>query len=136
MALTGLLTKTGVGPKSIDYVLMGTVIQEVKNQNIARDAGLAAGIPREVPSHTVTQACISSNQAICSGINLIQTGQADVVIAGGVETMSDVPIKFSKPIRERMLASREPLMGSDGLDWPPTATDDPRGSPRMPTLTR
>jgi acetyl-CoA acetyltransferase len=122
LALTGLLTKTGVGPKSLDYVIMGTVIQEVKNQNIARDAGLAAGIPREVPSHTVTQACISSNQAICSGINLIQTGQADVVIAGGVETMSDVPIKFSKPIRERMLASRAPLMGSD---WPPTATDDP-----------
>lgn len=122
LALTGLLTKTGVGPKSLDYVIMGTVIQEVKNQNIARDAGLAAGIPREVPSHTVTQACISSNQAICSGINLIQTGQADVVIAGGVETMSDVPIKFSKPIRERMLASRTPLMGSD---WPPTATDDP-----------
>jgi acetyl-CoA acetyltransferase family protein len=86
---------------------MGTVIQEAKNQNIARDAGLAAGIPKGVPSHTVTQACISSNQAICSGINLIQTGQADVIIAGGVETMSDVPIKFSKPIRERMLASRK-----------------------------
>ena len=107
LALTGILTKTGVAPKAVDYVLMGTVIQEAKNQNIARDAGLAAGIPKEVPSHTVTQACISSNQAICSGINLIQTGQADVVIAGGVETMSDVPIKFSKPIRERMLASRK-----------------------------
>jgi len=107
LALTGLLTKTGVSPKAVDYVLMGTVIQEAKNQNIARDAGLAAGIPNGVPSHTVTQACISSNQAICSGINLIQTGQADVVIAGGVETMSDVPIKFSKPLRERMLASRK-----------------------------
>jgi len=107
LALTGIMTKTGVSPKGIDYVLMGTVIQETKNQNIARDAGLAAGIPREVPSHTVTQACISSNQAICSGINLIQTGQADVVVAGGVETMSDVPIKFSKPLRERMLASRK-----------------------------
>jgi len=107
LALTGIMTKTGVSPKGIDYVLMGTVIQETKNQNIARDAGLAAGIPMEVPSHTVTQACISSNQAICSGINLIQTGQADVVVAGGVETMSDVPIKFSKPIRERMLASRK-----------------------------
>jgi len=107
LALTGILTKTGVNPKGIDYCLMGTVIQEAKNQNIARDAGLAAGIPREVPSHTVTQACISSNQAICSGINLIQTGQADVVVAGGVETMSDLPIKFSKPIRERMIASRK-----------------------------
>ena len=84
LAMTGILTKTGVAPKSIEYVLMGTVIQEVKNQNIARDAGLAAGIPRNVPSHTVTQACISSNQAICTGINLIQTGQADVIVAGGV----------------------------------------------------
>lgn len=107
LALTGLLTKTGISTKDIDYVLMGTVIQEAKNQNIARDAGLAAGIPKDVPSHTVTQACISANQAICSGINLIQTGQADVVIAGGVDTMSDVPIKFSKPIRERMLATRK-----------------------------
>jgi len=107
LALTGILTKTGIAPKAVDYVLMGTVIQEAKNQNIARDAGLAAGIPKGTPSHTVTQACISSNQAICSGINLIQTGQADVVIAGGVETMSDVPIKFSKPIRERMLATRK-----------------------------
>merc|ERR1719240_2611398 len=107
LALTGILTKTGVKPTAVDYVLMGTVIQEAKNQNIARDAGLAAGIPKSVPSHTVTQACISANQAICTGINLIQTGQADVVIAGGVETMSDVPIKFSKPVRERMLASRK-----------------------------
>jgi acetyl-CoA acyltransferase len=107
LALTGLLTKTGVAPKAVDYVVMGTVIQEAKNQNIARDAGLAAGIPKNVPSHTVTQACISSNQAICSGINLVQTGQADVVIAGGVETASDMPIKFSKPIRERMLNMRK-----------------------------
>jgi len=107
LALTGLMTKTGVSPKAIDYVLMGTVIQETKTQNIARDAALSGGIPKSVPAHTVTQACISSNQAICSGINLIQTGQAEVVIAGGVETMSDVPIKFSKPIRERMLGMRK-----------------------------
>ena len=90
LALHGLLEKTAVDAAAVDYVLMGTVIQEAKNQNIARDAGLAAGIPRDVPSHTVTQACISSNQAICSGINLIQTGQADVVIAGGVETKGPV----------------------------------------------
>ena len=63
LAMAGILTKTGVQPNAIDYVLMGTVIQEAKNQNIARDAGLAAGIPKEVPSHTVTQACISANRA-------------------------------------------------------------------------
>jgi len=103
MAIKGVLDKTGVDPKSIDYVLMGVVIQEVTNSNIARDAALGAGVPLNVPAHTVTQACISANQAICTAISNIQTGQADVVIAGGVETFSDVPIRYSKPIRKRLI---------------------------------
>jgi len=103
-AIQGLLTKTGVSPNSVDYVMMGQVIQEVKNSNIARDAALGAGVPKSTPAHTVTQACISANQAICTGIANIQTGVHDVVIAGGVETFSDVPIRFSRPIRERMIA--------------------------------
>lgn len=104
LALTGIMTKTGVEPSAIDYVLMGTVIQESRNSNIARDAALGAGIPSSVPAHTVTQACISSSQAICSAISQIQTGQHEIVVAGGVETMSDVPIRFSKPIRSRLIA--------------------------------
>ena len=131
LALTGILNKTGVAPTAVEYCLMGTVIQEAKNQNIARDAGLAAGIPKNVPSHTVTQACISSNQAICTGINLIQTGQADVVVAGGVETMSDVPIKFSKPIRERMLrCANEGRLGSSACSRASSSrTSRPRRRP-------
>lgn len=62
LALQGILTKTAVSPNHIDYVMMGQVIQEVKNSNIARDASLGAGIPRSTPAHTVTQACISANQ--------------------------------------------------------------------------
>jgi len=104
LAIQGILTKTGVSPDQVDYVMMGQVIQEVKNSNIARDAALGAGIPKSTAAHTVTQACISANQAICTGISQIQTGVSDVVIAGGVETFSDVPIRFSKPLRERMLA--------------------------------
>ena len=61
-AITGLLTKTGVAPSAVDYVMMGQVIQEVKNSNIARDAALGAGLPFSTPAHTVTQACISANQ--------------------------------------------------------------------------
>jgi len=102
-AISGLLTKTGVSPANVDYVMMGQVIQEVKNSNIARDASLGAGIPKSTPAHTIAQACISANQAICTGIANIQTGVSDVVIAGGVETFSDVPIRFSKPLRQRML---------------------------------
>lgn len=102
-ALKGLITKTAIDPAKVDYIYMGTVIQEPRTSNIAREAGLLSGIPISVPAHTVTQACISSNQAITTGAEKILSGQADIIIAGGVETFSDVPIRFSKPIRQRLL---------------------------------
>jgi len=110
-AFKGVLAKAALDPSKIDYVIAGTVIQEVRTSNIAREAALGAGIPKSVPAHTVTQACISSSQAICSGAEKILAGQADVVLAGGVETFSDVPIRFSKPLRERMLAANKALKG-------------------------
>jgi acetyl-CoA acyltransferase len=72
---------------------------ETRTSNIAREASLGAGIPLNVPSHTVTQACISANQAITSGAEKIMAGQADIVLAGGCETFSDVPIRLSRPLR-------------------------------------
>jgi acetyl-CoA acyltransferase len=82
MAIKGLLTKTAVDPNAVDYLYYGTVIQEPRTSNIAREAGMGAGLPISVPSSTVTQACISSNQAITSGAEKILAGQADNVIAG------------------------------------------------------
>ena len=64
LAIQGILNKSGVSPNQVDYVLMGQVIQEVKNSNISRDAALGAGIPKSTPAHTVTQACISANQGM------------------------------------------------------------------------
>ena len=106
-ALKGLLTKTALDPKSIDYLLFGTVIQEVRTSNLAREAALGAGIPNNVPAHTVTMACISASQAICSGAEKILAGRADIVVAGGAETFSDVPIRFSKPMRKKLLAANK-----------------------------
>lgn len=103
IALKGIIDKTAIDPASIDYLFYGTVIQEPKTSNIAREAALGAGIPISVPASVVTQACISSNQAITSGAEKILSGQAEIVIAGGVETFSDVPIRFSRPIRQRLL---------------------------------
>jgi acetyl-CoA acyltransferase len=103
-AIKGLLTKTAIDPSAIDYVLLGNVMMEVRTSNIAREAAINVGIPNSVPSHTVTQACISANQAICTGIEKIQSNQVDVVLAGGTETFSDVVIRFSKPMRKRFLA--------------------------------
>eukprot|EP01097_Dermamoeba_algensis_P002207 TRINITY_DN1879_c0_g1_i2.p1 TRINITY_DN1879_c0_g1~~TRINITY_DN1879_c0_g1_i2.p1 ORF type:complete len:471 (-),score=121.76 TRINITY_DN1879_c0_g1_i2:102-1313(-) len=106
-ALHGLLTKTAFNPAKIDRLIMGTVIQESKTSNIARESALGAGIPNSVPANTVTMACISSNLAISSGIDLIKSGAAEVVVAAGTETMSDVPIRFSRKVRARMLASQK-----------------------------
>ncbi len=107
ITLQGLLNRTSLDPDDVDQVIMGTVIQEVKTSNIARDAALAAGIPETTPASTVTQACISSNQAITSGIEKIVSGQAEVVIAGGAETMSDVPIRLKRKLRKKLIASQK-----------------------------
>jgi len=108
LAIRGLLDRNPqLDPGAIDNVLMGTVIQECKTSNIAREAALSAGIPDKVPAFTVTLACISSNVAMSNASNLIKAGQADIVIASGTETMSDVPIRYSKKMRKVMLASQK-----------------------------
>merc|ERR1719216_555309 len=107
MALVGLLQRTGLDPGLIDYVCVGTVIQEVKTSNIAREAALGAGFSDRIPAHTVTMACISSNQAITTCLGLMSQGVYDVCIAGGVEFMSDVPIRHSRKMRSLMLSANK-----------------------------
>jgi acetyl-CoA acyltransferase len=102
-ALKGLMVKTALDPKLVDYILMGTVIQEPRTSNIAREAAMGAGLPISCPSSTVTQACISANQAITTGAEKILAGEADIVIAGGAETASDVPIRYQRSIRKRLM---------------------------------
>ncbi|XP_013137980.1 PREDICTED: trifunctional enzyme subunit beta, mitochondrial [Papilio polytes] len=102
-SLLGLLQKTGVSKDVIDYIVYGTVIQEVKTSNIGREAALAAGFSDRTPAHTVTMACISSNQAITTGVGMIAAGAYDVIVAGGVEFMSDVPIRHSRKMRSLLL---------------------------------
>lgn len=89
----------------------GTVIQESRTSNIAREAAINSGVPNHVPSHTVTQACISSNQAITTAAEKIMAGQADIVLCGGCETFSDVPIRFSKPMRTKFLGLQKVMKG-------------------------
>ncbi|CAH1775024.1 unnamed protein product [Owenia fusiformis] len=103
-ALQGLLKRTEIDPDEVGYITIGTVIQEVKTSNIAREAALGAGFSQFTPSHTVTMACISSNAAITTGMGMIATGHTDTVVAGGVEFMSDVPIRHSRKMRKLMLS--------------------------------
>lgn len=104
---SSLLRKTKIDKELIDYIVYGTVIQEVKTSNIGREAALAAGFSTKTPAHTVTMACISSNQAITTGVGLIATGTYDIILAGGVEFMSDVPIRHSRKMRSLMLKANK-----------------------------
>jgi acetyl-CoA acetyltransferase family protein len=106
-AIKGLIEKTGIDPKAVDRVVMGTTISNVKTGNVAREAALTAGIPTTTPCHTVTQACISANQAITSGFEAIQLGHADVVIAGGTDCVSDAPIMFNKVMRKKLFKAQK-----------------------------
>eukprot|EP01100_Stratorugosa_tubuloviscum_P007196 TRINITY_DN300_c3_g1_i1.p1 TRINITY_DN300_c3_g1~~TRINITY_DN300_c3_g1_i1.p1 ORF type:complete len:453 (-),score=220.21 TRINITY_DN300_c3_g1_i1:140-1498(-) len=105
-ALKGIITRNAIEPKLVDRVIVGTVIQEARTTNIAREAALGAGFPLSTPAHTVTMACISSNQAITSAIDSIRSNQAQIIIAGGTETMSDVPIRLSRSLRLRLLRNQ------------------------------
>ena len=86
-ALRGLLERnTQLRPADIGHIVMGTVIQECKTSNIAREAALCAGVPKSVPAHTVTMACISSNQALTTLMGYLAQGYCDVGVAGGHST--------------------------------------------------
>jgi len=99
----GILERTGLSADQVDYLCAGTVQQEVRTSNIAKEAAFTAGFPLSTPGHTVTMACISANQAVTSCIGLIQTGQAEVAIAGGVEFCSDQPIKYPRLVRQLLM---------------------------------
>lgn len=103
LAIRGLLDQTALDPSLVDYVVCGNVIQEVRTSNIAREASINAGLPASIPSHTVAQACISANAAIATGAEKILSGRASIVIAGGSELFSDVPIRLSRPIRQKLI---------------------------------
>lgn len=107
MALSGLLQRYRIDPAVVDRVLLGTVLGEPRTTNLAREAALACGIPPSCPAFTVTAACASSNVAIQNGVEAIACGAADVVIAGGAETLSDVPIRFGHEVRKRLIQSQK-----------------------------
>ncbi|HRI29827.1 MAG TPA: beta-ketoacyl synthase N-terminal-like domain-containing protein, partial [Chitinophagales bacterium] len=106
-AIKGLLNKTGIHPKHIDAVVMGTVISNIRTSNVAREAALAAGIPYTAPCHTVTMACISANRAIADAVYALMAGHAQVVVAGGVDTASDTPIGYTKEMRKKLFKAQK-----------------------------
>lgn len=90
-AIKGALAASGLAAEKVDQVLMGNVIQAGGGQNPARQAAIAAGLPQSVPAITVNDVCASGMSSINLSASLIQSGQAQVIVAGGMESMSNAP---------------------------------------------
>jgi acetyl-CoA acyltransferase len=100
-----LIQRSGVDGKSVDAVVYGTVVPSVIAPNIAREVSLLPLLPKGVQAFSVSRACASANQAITDAADQIVLGHADVVIAGGAESLSNVPILHSRGMSEALVAA-------------------------------
>ena len=91
IAITGALDRAEIAPDQVQYVIMGQVLQAGAGQIPARQAAVAAGIPMSVPATTVNKVCLSGLDAIADAARLIRAGEYDVVVAGGMESMTNAP---------------------------------------------
>ncbi len=110
-AVREVTARTEIPPEEVDHLVFGTVVHDPRAPNMAREVGLGT-LPEAVPAVTVSRACASANQAITDGVNLIETGCADVVIAGGAESLSRIPVLVSDRMAEALVdASRARTLG-------------------------
>ncbi|MDP4161187.1 MAG: beta-ketoacyl synthase N-terminal-like domain-containing protein, partial [Bacillota bacterium] len=112
-------TEGKVVPSDVDYVIMGQVVQAGSGQVPSRQATLLAGLPESVPSITVNKVCSSGVKTIDLGAQMIALGRAEIVIAGGQESMSNIPFALPDMRRGKKMgflnADCEDLMVKDGL---------------------
>jgi acetyl-CoA C-acetyltransferase len=91
VAVREALARSGVAADQVDYVIMGQVLQAGTGQITARQAAIAADIPKEVPALTINKVCLSGINAIALADQLIRAGEVEIVVAGGMESMSRAP---------------------------------------------
>jgi acetyl-CoA acyltransferase len=108
-----LLQRTAIDPKEIDTLVFGTVVPSVLAPNIAREVALLPMLPKGIPAFTVSRACASANQAITDAADQILLGNAEVAIAGGAESLSNVPILHTRNFSDALVsASKARTMGA------------------------
>jgi acetyl-CoA C-acetyltransferase len=117
VAIKAALERAGITGEQVDYVIMGQVIQAGAGQNPARPAAVAGGIPMSVPSFTLNKVCLSGLDAIALADQLIRAGEFEVVVAGGMESMTQAPhlLQGSRTGTKFGDASLVDSMAHDGL---------------------
>jgi len=121
VVLVGALEKAGLEKGSVDEVIFGQTKQSTDCPNVARVASLMAGLPEEIPAYTVHRQCASGMQAIVNAAMQIQSGDGDVIVAGGVESMSTAPFYIRK--------ARYGYLAGNGLLLDPNTESQPRSQP-------
>lgn len=111
-AISGLLKKSGCSPKEVQEVIMGCVLTAGVGQAPARQAAMKAGLDKNTPCTTVNKVCASGMKAVMMAANQIQLGEADVIVAGGMESMSNVPYYLPK---QRFGAKLGHVQTEDGI---------------------
>ena len=96
VAIRGALERIGLEGREVDYVIMGQVLQAGAGQAPARQAAVGAGIPIEVPSDTINKVCASSIRAVEIADSMIRAGDVEVVVTGGMESMTNAPYALPK----------------------------------------
>ncbi len=99
------MLRAGIRPDRVEQIIFGIVSAPVGAPNIAREIGLEAAFPAKVPAYTISRACISSNQAVTNAADQIALGKSDVILAGGAETLSDVPILYGRKFRDALFVA-------------------------------
>jgi acetyl-CoA acyltransferase len=107
MAVSGLVHRTKIDPEAVDLLVMGTVIADPATSNLGREVVLGSQLPDSCPAYTCSVACVSSLQSFLDCARAIQTGDAEVAIAAGAETLSDAPIRYRRSVRKRLIAAQK-----------------------------
>ena len=118
IAVSELLARSGVAPGDVDDVIIGNVAGPADSANVARVIALLAGIPQKVPAVTVHRNCASGMESIAQAYERVASGQADLVIAGGTESMSRIPLHVSEgmtKVFERLMRAKTPLARAGAL---------------------
>jgi acetyl-CoA acyltransferase len=101
--VSGLIQRSGIDPQDIDEISCGVVVPQTKNGNVARDTIINLGLPAHIHGYTLNRACTSSLQTIADAARSIISGHSQMILAGGVECLSDVPIVYSKEARKFLI---------------------------------
>ena len=104
IAVREVLARADVPADVVDHLVFGTVVHDPRAPNIAREVGLGV-LPVTVPGSTVSMACASANRAITDAVGLIEGGQAQVVVAGGADSLSHIPIMVSDPLADTLVTA-------------------------------